>query len=85
MLVLTAQFTNPIDASVLFSKALPITLNGLIVSPVATALAVPLTELETSLYPFVTAPVTLTGVLPVIATNGCESLLPAPAFMAYAG
>ena len=61
------------------------TLNGVIDSPAATALAQPFVDEVTSLSPLFTVPVTLTGVLPVIATNGCDSLLPAPAFMAYAG
>ena len=43
MFVLTAQFTNLIPASVELSNALPITWNGVIDSPVATALAQPFT------------------------------------------
>jgi hypothetical protein len=49
LFVLTAQFTNLIPASVELSKALPITLKGEIVSPVAAALAQPLVDELTNL------------------------------------
>jgi hypothetical protein len=49
LFVLTAQFTNLIPVSLEFSNALPITLNGEIDSPTATALAQPFIDEVTNL------------------------------------